>query len=73
MRLCAELSEMPEYAPAMMRRVDPTDDVLTDDDALDNWLLCQRSDAAPFVWNLQDGAVVRSDGGCVAAVRDARG
>ena len=38
-RLCAKLSETPEYAPAMMRRVDPTDDVLIDDDALDNWLL----------------------------------
>ena len=38
-RLCAEISEMPEYAPAKMRRLDPTDDVLSDDDALNGWLL----------------------------------
>ena len=38
-RLCAELTEMPEYAPAKMRRVEPTDDVLFDDEALDGWLL----------------------------------
>ena len=31
------------------------------------------ADAAPLVRNLQDGAVVRSDGGGVAAVRDACG
>lgn len=37
-RLAAEISEMPEYAPAKMRRLDPTDDVLADDEALDNWL-----------------------------------
>ena len=38
-RLCAELTEMPEYASAKMQRVEPTDDVLFDDEALNNWLL----------------------------------
>ena len=38
-RLCAEISTMPEYEPAKMRRVDPTDEVLADDEALNNWLL----------------------------------
>ena len=38
-RLCAELSARPEYAPARMSRLSPTDDVLEDDDALDAWLI----------------------------------
>ena len=38
-RLCAEISAMPEYAPARMSRLSPTDDVLADDDTLDAWLL----------------------------------
>lgn len=37
-RLAAEITELPEYAPAKMRRLDPTDDVLADDEALDDWL-----------------------------------
>ena len=38
-RLCAELSAMPEYAPARMSRLSPTDEVLENDDSLDAWLL----------------------------------
>ena len=38
-RLCAEISAMPEYEPAKMKRLEPTDDVLADDDALNRWLL----------------------------------
>ena len=38
-RLAAHLSELPEYAPAKMRRITPTDDQLADDDALNDWLL----------------------------------
>ena len=38
-RLCAEISSMPEYEPAKMKRLEPTDDVLADDDALNRWLL----------------------------------
>ena len=38
-RLCAEISTMPEYAPAQMSRLSPPDDVLASDDALDAWLL----------------------------------
>ena len=38
-RLAAEISSMPEYEPARMRRLDPTDEVLADDDALNKWLL----------------------------------
>ncbi len=38
-RLCAEISAMPEYAPANMTRLSPTDDVLASDDALDAWLM----------------------------------
>ena len=38
-RLAAEISSMPEYEPARMRRLDPTDEVLADDDALNEWLL----------------------------------
>ena len=38
-RLCAEISAMPEYAPARMSRLSPTDDILADDDTLDAWLL----------------------------------
>ena len=38
-RLCAEISAMPEYAPAQMSRLSPSDDVLASDDALDAWLL----------------------------------
>ena len=37
-RLCAQISAMPEYAPARMARLSPPDDVLADDDALDAWL-----------------------------------
>ncbi len=37
-RLAAEISERPEYEPANMRRLDPPDDILYDDEALDNWL-----------------------------------
>ena len=37
-RLCAQISAMPEYAPARMNRLSPSDEVLADDDALDNWL-----------------------------------
>ena len=38
-RLCAEISAMPEYAPAQMSRLSPSDEVLTSDEALDAWLL----------------------------------
>ena len=38
-RLCAEISAMPEYAPANMTRLSPTDAVLAADEALDAWLL----------------------------------
>ena len=38
-RLCAEISAMPEYAPANMTRLNPPDEVLSSDDALDAWLL----------------------------------
>ena len=38
-RLCAEISAMPEYAPAKMSRLSPSDEVLADDDALDAWLM----------------------------------
>ncbi len=38
-RLCAEISAMPEYAPAKMHRLDPSDKVLPNDDALSRWLL----------------------------------
>ena len=38
-RLCVEISAMPEYAPALMSRLSPTDDVLASDEALDAWLL----------------------------------
>ena len=38
-RLCAEISAMPEYEPAKMKRLEPTDDVLADDEALNRWLL----------------------------------
>ena len=38
-RLCARISAMPEYAPARMSRLSPSDDVLADDDALDVWLM----------------------------------
>ena len=38
-RLCAEISTMPEYAPALMSRLSPTDEVLESDEALDAWLL----------------------------------
>ena len=38
-RLCAKISEMPEYALAKMRRLDPTDEVIADDEALNRWLL----------------------------------
>ena len=37
-RLCAEIAAMPEYAPARMTRLSPSDEVLADDDALDAWL-----------------------------------
>ena len=38
-RLCAEISAMPEYAPANMKRLSPPDDILADDDALNAWLM----------------------------------
>ena len=38
-RLCAQISAMPEYSPARMSRLSPTDDVLDDDNALDDWLM----------------------------------
>ena len=38
-RLCADISAMPEYAPANMTRLNPPDEVLASDDALDAWLL----------------------------------
>ena len=38
-RLCAEISAMPEYAPARMSRLSPSDDTLASDEALDIWLL----------------------------------
>ena len=38
-RLCAEISAMPEYAPAQMSRLSPSDEELASDEALDAWLL----------------------------------
>ena len=38
-RLCAEISAMPEYTPANVTRLSPTDAVLATDEALDAWLL----------------------------------
>ena len=38
-RLCAEISAMPEYAPANMTRLSPTDAILATDETLDAWLL----------------------------------
>ena len=54
-RLAAEISSMPEYEPARMRRLDPTDEVLADDDALNKWLLGECEDAASFIGDVQDG------------------
>ena len=38
-RLCAEITEMPEYESAKMKRLEPNDDVIADDEALNRWLL----------------------------------
>ena len=38
-RLCAEISAMPEYTPGNMTRLNPTDEILASDEALDTWLL----------------------------------
>ncbi len=37
-RLCAEISVMPEYEPAKLTRISPTDEILASDDKLDAWL-----------------------------------
>ena len=38
-RLCAEISTMPEYSPAQITRLSPSDEVLGSDEALDRWLM----------------------------------
>ncbi len=38
-RLCAEITQSQEYASAKTTRVEPSDEVLADDAALDRWLL----------------------------------
>ncbi|MCH7626270.1 MAG: mycofactocin system GMC family oxidoreductase MftG [Chloroflexi bacterium] len=38
-RLCVEISQRPEYEGILVKRVAPDDEVLTDDDALDRWIL----------------------------------
>jgi choline dehydrogenase len=37
-RLCSEISARPEYEPAMMTRMSPSDEILENDEKLDDWL-----------------------------------
>ena len=37
-RLCAEISAMPEYKSAQMSRMSPSDEILENDERLDHWL-----------------------------------
>ena len=37
-RLCSEISARPEYEPAMMSRMSPSDEILENDEKLDDWL-----------------------------------
>ena len=37
-RLCSDISDRPEYAPAMMSRISPSDEILEDNKKLDDWL-----------------------------------
>ena len=38
-RLCAEIAASPEYEPALVSRLSPSDEVLETDESLDHWLL----------------------------------
>ena len=38
MRLCAEISAMPEYQRAEMSRISPGDEIIENDERLDQWL-----------------------------------
>jgi choline dehydrogenase len=38
-RLCADITSMPEFKPAGISRLNPSDELLANDDKLDRWLL----------------------------------
>ena len=47
-RLCSEISARPEYEPAMMSRMSPSDEILENDEKLNDWLKSNGRTASQF-------------------------
>ena len=63
LRLAARLMESEAYKGVFDHRINPTDDVLANDDALDRWMRQDGRIRSTRVRDMQDGPRLRPDGG----------